>query len=288
MHQPLGAQTESPRRHDGVTTSARGGARSAAHADSTNTDHRQQREDAHERGGKERVEVRVLRASEGRMDTTVGPGGGLGAPDMSDDSPRALTPPDKPAQRHSESPSVKPEEKRRFQSSVEVGPTSAEADASRPSSGDEDAREQPRKPRNASDLERERSERRDEENSPREPRDQLREPDDEVVVSSSPHSIQEGPQALMKQRGVDTNVPSQVIGQGGTLELQGESKVVEGDPDHTKAVKDTKCDWIGPSSIEGNWKCRKDGEGVGNAGRRGSKDGAMSSASHDLKQVRQG
>ena len=45
VHQPLGAQTESPRRYDGAMTSARDSAQSAERADSTSADHRQQRKD---------------------------------------------------------------------------------------------------------------------------------------------------------------------------------------------------------------------------------------------------
>ena len=49
VHQPLGAQTDSPRRRDGTTTSARDSAQPAKHADSTSVDHRQ-REDTHMNG----------------------------------------------------------------------------------------------------------------------------------------------------------------------------------------------------------------------------------------------
>ena len=53
VHQPNRAQTGKPRRRDGATTSVRKSAQSAGRADSTNTDHRQRREDAHveDRGG---------------------------------------------------------------------------------------------------------------------------------------------------------------------------------------------------------------------------------------------
>ena len=71
---------------------------------------------------------------------------------------------------------------------VELDGPDGEADASGGSVHVEDTWDMPKNPRNASELERERSERRDEENSPREPRGQLREPDDEAVTSSSPHS----------------------------------------------------------------------------------------------------
>ena len=50
MHQPNGALMDSLRRHDGATTSVRNSAQSAGCADSTNTDHRQRREDAHVEG----------------------------------------------------------------------------------------------------------------------------------------------------------------------------------------------------------------------------------------------
>jgi hypothetical protein len=50
MHQLNGAQTASPRRHDGATTSVRKSAQSAGRADNTNADHQQRREDAHMEG----------------------------------------------------------------------------------------------------------------------------------------------------------------------------------------------------------------------------------------------
>ena len=58
VHQPLGAQTDSPQRRDGAMTSAHNSAQSAEHIDSTNADCHQQCEDAHERGGEARVEMR--------------------------------------------------------------------------------------------------------------------------------------------------------------------------------------------------------------------------------------
>ena len=53
VHQPLGAQTNSPQRHDGVMTSVHNSAQIAKCADSTSTDHQQQCEDVHgnDRGG---------------------------------------------------------------------------------------------------------------------------------------------------------------------------------------------------------------------------------------------
>ena len=50
VHQPNGALTDSLRRHDGAMTSVRNSVQSARRADSTNTDHRQRREDAHVEG----------------------------------------------------------------------------------------------------------------------------------------------------------------------------------------------------------------------------------------------
>ena len=58
VQHPSSMQTDSPRRRDGATTSARMSAQSAEHVDNTNADRRQQREDAHERGGEEGVEAR--------------------------------------------------------------------------------------------------------------------------------------------------------------------------------------------------------------------------------------
>ena len=66
VHQPLGAQTDSPRRRDGATTSARDSAQPAECADSTSVDHRQ-REDAHVngRGGSALGDVEVRREVQG-------------------------------------------------------------------------------------------------------------------------------------------------------------------------------------------------------------------------------
>ena len=67
VHQPLGAQTDSPRGCDGATTAARDNAQSAERADSTSADHRQRREDAHvnDRGGSAPGDVESRREVQG-------------------------------------------------------------------------------------------------------------------------------------------------------------------------------------------------------------------------------
>ena len=97
--------------------------------------------------------------------------------------------------------------------------------------------------------------------------------------------------------------------------MQGEPKVVEGNPDSEEVVDSAEYDWIGPSNdrnecvdetsalcrdrrpeghlgkpeaskgVEGDWRRRNGVQGVGYARRRGSKDGATSGASHDSKRV---
>ena len=78
VHQPNGAQTGSPRRRDGTTTSVRNSAQSAGRADSTNTDHRQWREDVHmeDRGGSGMDDVKGHAKVQGG-----GYGGGRGSSD---------------------------------------------------------------------------------------------------------------------------------------------------------------------------------------------------------------
>ena len=118
-----------------------------------------------------------------------------------DDIPRARSEPpppfpipDKPAQRLDEPPSVELEGESGIDPSCEVGLTSAEADVSGPSTGDEDPRNRPKKPRNTSENERERSERREEEELTQ--RAQTIEPDEpggETAAPGASHVIREGP-----------------------------------------------------------------------------------------------
>ena len=93
----------------------------------------------------------------------------------------------------------------------------------------------------------------------------------------------------------------------------GESKVVEGDPDHAKAVEDTERDCIGPSSIQNerivnmntlcqgispkglrgkkgkaegvvtNWKCESNRKGIQRHGEWCGEDSATSCAHCNLK-----
>ena len=190
MHQPNGAQTASPRRHDGATTSARNSAQSAVRADSTSADHWQQREGAHVNGrggsapgdveGQREVQGGGYRGGRGSDDSAMNDASGesrqLALRTLTTDesrqrpkrlenesynSPEPLKPPDKPALQRTESPSAELEGESRAASSCDVGPTRDNADASRALEDVEDAREWPTKLPNASELERKRSERKE-------------------------------------------------------------------------------------------------------------------------------
>ena len=191
----------------------------------------------------------------------------------------------------------------------------AQADASRASEdvhGDGNA---PKKPRSASELERKRSKRKDEDNSPSRPREEPEDQSGETDVPGGSHTYQEGPRYQGNERVVETNASNPDGGPGGDMGTQETSEVVEGDPDREKVVDQAGDDGICPSSdgnerrvetsspcrdrrpeghmvepkaskgVEGDWRRRIDGEGVGYDRRRGGKDGATSSASHDSKQV---
>jgi hypothetical protein len=136
VHQPNGAQTDSLRRHDGVTTSARQGAQSAARADSTNADHRERHGDAHARGQWQgQVERRVGKP---KMLTTNESRQHPKRPEHeSNNSPTAS---DNPAQRRTQSPSVELEGERRAASSCDVERVRGEADASGAPGRDQDDR----------------------------------------------------------------------------------------------------------------------------------------------------
>ena len=203
------------------------------------------------RGGEERVEVRVPRTSKGRMGTTVGPGSYSGTPDMSDDSPRALTPPDKPTQQHSKFPSVELEGERREASSCNVGYTSAKMDASEASGSVEDAGEQPKKPQSTSELERKRSKRKDKENSPSRPGEEPEALAGQTAVPGNTHTYQESPMGDTSGGGGDMNTPSRDTRPGGCRGEQVESRVVEAHSDCHKVLDRAGIDGTHPRS-DGN------------------------------------
>ena len=203
------------------------------------------------RGGEERVKGRVPTASKGRMGATVRPGSDSGAPDMSDDSPRALTPPNEPAQRRSKSPSVELEGERREASSCDIERTSAETDASEASGSVEDAGEQLKKPQSASEHEHKHSKRKEEQNSPSRPREEPDEARGEAVASGGVQSHLERTRTMENERVVETNALRRDTRSGRhAVELEA-SRVAEGDWDRANVAKGADHDGICPRS-DGN------------------------------------
>ena len=71
------------------------------------------------------------------------------------------------------------------------------------------------------------------------------EPEDlggEMRVPGGVQSDQEGPEGIRDERVDGTDAPSRVIGPGGRLEVQRESRGAKVDPDHGKVVEGTKHD----------------------------------------------
>ena len=154
---------------------------------------------------------------------------------------------------------------------------------------------------------------RDKENSPDRPREEPVDPGSEPVAPGGVHDVQERPRNVRNKHVDGMDTPYRDTGPGWVLEVQGEPKVVKGNPDSEEVVDSAEYDWIGPSNdrnervnetsalcrdrrpeghlgepealngIEGDWRCRNGVQGVGYARRRGSKDGAMSGTSHDSK-----
>ena len=157
-------------------------------------------------------------------------------------------PPDKPAQRCSKSPSIKLEGERRAASSCNVERTSGDTDMSGVLTSIKETGEQPKKLSSTSELEREHLERRDKENSPDRPREEPVDPGSEPVTPGSVHDIQERPRNVGNKRIDGTDAPCQDTGPGWVLEVQGEPKVIKGNPDSEEVVNSAEYDWIGPSN----------------------------------------
>ena len=95
----------------------------------------------------------------------------------------------------------------------------------------------PRKLRNMSERKRKRSERSRRENSPGRPREEPDEPGGKTAVPGGVHDVQECPRNVKDKRFDEIDSPHRVIDPGGHLEVQEESEVIEGNPDHAKVVK---------------------------------------------------
>ena len=138
----------------------------------------------------------------------------------------------------------------------------------------EDVGKRPRKLRNASKHVRKRSERRNPEDSPSRPRVGPEDPGGETVAPGGVHIVQERPQGVRNERADGTDAPCQDTGPGGHLEVQGDSKGVEVDPDRHEVVEGAEHDGKRPKSeedqryVETNAQCRDRGPG----GHRGGKE----------------
>ena len=109
-----------------------------------------------------------------------------------DDIPRAppeppppLTSPDETTRSQDQPPSVELEGERKGVASCDAGPTTGDADMAGVPGGDEDARKQPKKPRNTLEHIRGHLERKDGENSPGRARDELGNPSGEAHASGA-------------------------------------------------------------------------------------------------------
>ena len=142
-----------------------------------------------------------------------------------------------------------------------------EADASAASRSVEDVGKRPKKLRKASKRVRERSKRKDQQNSSSRPREEPDDPGGETAVPGGVHSVQESPRMVSNERADETDAPRRYWPPGGCLELQGESEVIEGEPDPTNVVDHTGYDGKGPRSdgservVEMNAPCRENRPG---------------------------
>ena len=195
------------------------------------------------------------------------------------------------------------------------GDPSGEAYASGASGRIEDVWKRPRELQSASKRVGERSKKKVEEDSPERPRGEPDEPGGETVVPGGVHNVQESPRKVRDERADGTNAPSRDTGPGGRLELQGDSRGVEVDPDRREVVEGTEHDGKRPRSeederyVETNALCRvrwpgghvdeedESGDVEGDRERRNDGDGiemdvewcrtdsATSGAHRDLKRV---
>ena len=169
-------------------------------------------------------------------------------PSATPELPPPVPIPDKPAQPPNEPLSVELEGERRMQTNLELGLTSAEADVSGPSTGDEDPRNRPKKPRNASERAREHWKRRTREYSPGRPGEAPDEPGGETAAPGSVHDIQERPKNVRKERADAENSPEPSKPPRDPRSDQEARRPVEGEPGGRKAVEGAGYDGIRPST----------------------------------------
>jgi hypothetical protein len=216
VHQPNGAQTASPRRHDGATTSVRESAQSAGRADSTSVDCANATvesggdADSQAETGEVKGHGGGYRGGRGSGDGTTNDASAESRRLMlkalatdrarqrrerlaneSDNSPEPPEPPDDPAQRRTQSPSVELEGERRAASSCDVERTISQADASGAPEDDGDDRERPTKLQTTLERVRESSERKGRDDSPREARVEQNDPDSEADASAASGSVED-------------------------------------------------------------------------------------------------
>ena len=131
----------------------------------------------------------------------------------------------------------------------------------------EDVGKRPKKPKNALERIREQSERREGEELTQGAQTNADEPGSETTAPGDAHTYQEGPIGDTNERVNGTNAPSRDTGPGGRLEVQEESKDVEGNPDSANVVDSAVYDGKRPKSIrterdvDTNALCRVRGPG---------------------------
>ena len=127
---------------------------------------------------------------------------------------------------------------------------------------------------NALKCVRKHSEPKEEMNSPSRPQEEPYDPGGETAIPGGIHNVQERPEGVRNERVDGTDAPSRDTDPGRDLELQGESEVIEGDPDRAIVVDSAEYDGTHPRSdgstrvVETNAPCRDNRLG-GHIGERG-------------------
>ena len=106
----------------------------------------------------------------------------------------------------------------------------------------------PKKLREVSEPERERSKRRTRENSPRSTRDELHDPGGDMIVPDDPSTYQEGPTGRTSEDGGETSALDRDTRPGGCRGEQVESRGVKGDWSHQTVADSAEIDGIGPGN----------------------------------------
>ena len=114
-------------------------------------------------------------------------------------------------------------------------------DASPASRSVEDTRNVVKKLCKASERIRKCLEPKKEKNSPSRPREVPYDLGGETAIPGGIHNVQECSEGVRNECADGTDAPSRVIDPGGHLEVQGNSRVVEGDPDRTKVIEGAGC-----------------------------------------------